>query len=151
RNAPRRAPARRRGRGSDRRPTSRGAWRAAARMPRSAGSGTRRRTTRRRGTAARLASAPSRSFAGPRGQRAGLPCAPPLLALGPVGRTRLVGKTGDRLVEELAQLLAVLGVREDVEAVPPDRAQHLLADLVRVHAGLVQAGQDAHEVVVGRR
>jgi hypothetical protein len=45
----------------------------------------------------------------------------------------------------------VVGVREDVEVVPPDRPQDLLADLVRVHPGLVEAREDAHELFVGGR
>ncbi len=75
--------------------------------------------------------------------------APALLDCQPVGRHRLVGERSERLVEDLPQLVSMVGVGEDVEVVPPDGAQHLVADLLRVHPGLVQAGEDAHELLVG--
>src|SRR5262245_53766496 len=93
----------------------------------------------------------STSVAGPGGERALLARTAPVLDREPVRRHRLVGERVDDLVEDPTQLLAVIRVREDVEAVLADRAHDLLADLVRIHPGLVQPGEDAHELRVRRR
>ena len=54
--------------------------------------------------------------------RAAFAGAPALLDREPVGRHRLVGERGERLVEDLPQLVSMVGVGEDVEVVPPDGA-----------------------------
>src|SRR5262245_32193315 len=92
----------------------------------------------------------STSVARPGRERLGLPRAAALLDRKPAGRHGLVGKRGEHLVEDGAQLVAVLRVGEDVKPVLPDRVQDLAPDLVRMHAQLVQAGEDAHELRVRR-
>ena len=86
----------------------------------------------------------------PGSQGGRLPRTPAVLDREPLRRHRLVGERRDRLVEDPAQLVAVVGMGEDVEVVVPDRAEDLVADLVRVHPGLVQPGEDLHELGVCR-
>ena len=78
----------------------------------------------------------------PGGDGRGLPRPPALLDRQPLRGHRLVGERSEGLIEDLPQLLSMVGVGEDVEVVAPDRAEDLLADLVRVHSRLVETRED---------
>src|SRR5262245_7952971 len=64
----------------------------------------------------------STSVARPGGEGALLSRAAPVLDREPVGRHGLVGERADDLVEDPAQLIPVVRMREHVEAVVADRA-----------------------------